>query len=279
MSLFGRATRGRGRTSDADADADAVLSSISLMEYLNGCYREHVAGLVASFPVDQAMSLAIGGDWDAIGALEVGVLRLAGFRDEHDLLDIGCGSGRLAKMLERDGHVGAYLGIDVVPQLIDHARTTLPPRCRFAVGDGLSVDAEPEGFDFACMFSVATHLPFEAVYLLLEQCTAALRPGGSVVVSFLEFADPRHMAVWDSSVATFETARVHNQFIHREDLAFFGERVGLQVEGVHSGDSTLIPVNGTHSFDDGTVIDGTGRLGQSWMVFSKPVSADPEPNR
>lgn len=140
------------------------------------------------------------------------------------------------------------------------------------MGDGLSVDAEPESFDFACMFSVATHLPFEAVSLLLEQCHAALRPGGSVVVSFLEFAVPRHIAVWDSSLATFENARVHNQFIHRDDLAFIGERVGFRVEGVYPGDTTMVPVQGTPAFDDGTILDGTGILGQSWIVFSKPAS-------
>ena len=47
----------------------------------------------SSASVDQAMSLAVGGSFDAIGQIESDLLRMYGLRDGMRLIDLGCGSG------------------------------------------------------------------------------------------------------------------------------------------------------------------------------------------
>ncbi len=40
-------------------------------------YEKFVASLLAQYPVDKAMEIAVGGDYDTIGQIEVDVLRHA----------------------------------------------------------------------------------------------------------------------------------------------------------------------------------------------------------
>jgi SAM-dependent methyltransferase len=240
----------------------------NVLRMLNQEYVDHVDRLLAAHDEATAMSLAVGGEWEAIGAVEVGILRRSGFTVSDSLLDIGCGSGRLATSLRAWGHKGGYLGADVVPALVKYARRTVPGY-RFEVIDGLDLPASAEPFDFACFFSVLTHLPFEASFLLLQAAVAELRPGGRVVASFLEFADPGHWAVWDGSVASFRSARHHNQFIHRDDLAVLGERAGLRVVEICGGHDSEVEIVGEYTWSDGRPLTSPAKLGQSWMVFEK----------
>lgn len=242
----------------------------SLIDQLNAEYRAHVDRLVAEHPLERAMAIAIGGSFEAIGAIEVGVLRGAGLEPGWDVIDIGCGSGRLAAALERAGHHGSYLGVDVVPALVDYARSTRPARYRFEVTDGLSVPAGDASADLACMFSLITHLPLEATFLLLRECTRVLRPGGTAVVSFLEFAVPTHLAVFAQSVDSFRTARHHNQFVHADDLAHVAGLAGLRFVSVHPGHTTPVEIDGTYVDDDGNEVVNPAVLGQSWMVLEVP---------
>jgi hypothetical protein len=43
----------------------------------------------------------VGGDFDRIGEREAQIMLAAGSNEEHSLVEIGCGSGRLAKQLGR----------------------------------------------------------------------------------------------------------------------------------------------------------------------------------
>jgi ubiquinone/menaquinone biosynthesis C-methylase UbiE len=51
------------------------------------------------------------------------LLVYAGLQPDHSLVDIGCGSGRLAVQLA-DWLRGPYLGTDVVQSLLDQAAQT-----------------------------------------------------------------------------------------------------------------------------------------------------------
>ena len=48
--------------------------------------------------------------------------------------------------------------------------------------------------DMVCAFSVFTHLLHTETYLYLEDIRRVLRPGGRLVFSFLEFANPAALA-------------------------------------------------------------------------------------
>ena len=85
-------------------------------------YREHVRRLIESHDGEnEAMAAAVGGEFAAIGTIERDLLVQWGLRDDAYLVDVGCGSGRLAQPLDQGGFAGRYLGTDVVPELLAHA--------------------------------------------------------------------------------------------------------------------------------------------------------------
>src|ERR1700679_3248950 len=85
-------------------------------------YKSHVADLERQLCGDDALRLAIGGDFVAVGKLEYHLLRSLGLSDGHLLVDVGCGSGRLACQIAPYSKI-RYVGIDVVPRLIEYAKT------------------------------------------------------------------------------------------------------------------------------------------------------------
>jgi hypothetical protein len=46
-------------------------------------YRRHVSNLLASYPLDQAMSLAVGGHYQSFGRLDRELLILCGLQPDH----------------------------------------------------------------------------------------------------------------------------------------------------------------------------------------------------
>src|SRR5688572_2504534 len=111
------------------------------------------------------MKLAIGGQFEAYGQIEADMLRFFGLREHATLIDVGCGSGRLAIPLSKT-HQGSYLGTDVVPDLIEFARASCSrPDWRFEVVDRLRIPARDQSADMVCFFSVLTHLLHEQSYL------------------------------------------------------------------------------------------------------------------
>jgi len=98
------------------------------------------------------------------GRLQPGVMRaLGGLGPAASVLDLGCGSGLLARELARRGHSGRYLGVDgSKPLLAEACRESLPANVRFVLAD-LARPGWEEGvegpFDAAFAFAVLHHLP------------------------------------------------------------------------------------------------------------------------
>jgi len=141
-------------------------------------------------------------DWFAGGAEQSTLLRLlAGVGQTSNVVEIGCGLGRLALALRRvltDGH---YLGIDVVTDKIDfllREMTPLAPHFRFAhvdvhsafyndgglrTGSDLQLPCETGWADAIIAMSVFTHLLPNTLRAYLNEVHRMLRPGGSFLVS------------------------------------------------------------------------------------------------
>src|SRR5215212_62118 len=99
---------------------------------------------------DEAVRLAVGGEFDAFGRLLRETLIFHGLKPDNYLIDVGCGSGRLAKPLA-EYLTGKYLGIDVVPELLNYARKLVGrPDWRFELAKGLTIPEEDEKADFVC---------------------------------------------------------------------------------------------------------------------------------
>lgn len=239
---------------------------------LKGAYRRWVDGTKSGRDVGDAMKLAIGGEFEAFGLIQAEMLRFYGLSDGQTLIDVGCGSGRTAIPLSRS-HRGGYLGTDLVPELIAHARAACPrPDWRFEVVDSLTIPAADSSADMVCFFSVLTHLLHEQSYLYLEEAKRVLRPGGRIVLSFLEFRMPFHWQAFGSTVEDARGANQHplNVFIEREALRAWAEHLDLKVEAFRDGSEPFVPLPHPVTLDDGRVMSDKGNLGQSICVLSRP---------
>ncbi|GEP01267.1 class I SAM-dependent methyltransferase [Methylobacterium haplocladii] len=190
-------------------------------------YERYVQLLMRHHPIDEAMSIAVGGKYEEIGRVECAIMRHAGLRDGHRLVDFGCGSGRLAVSLAREVQID-YLGLDVVKPLIDYARTRCPAAYRFALNPTLTLPVDTASIDYVAAFSIFTHLLHTETYLYLEEMLRCLKPGGMVVCSFLEFAMGSHWEVFTQTVEQQRTSTTPhiNQFTERNQITLWAERLG-----------------------------------------------------
>lgn len=72
--------------------------SMQVPDYIKS-YEAHLDALIAAHGREEAMSLVVGGQYHGIGILESSALLSHGLRPEHNVIDVGCGSGRLAVAL------------------------------------------------------------------------------------------------------------------------------------------------------------------------------------
>jgi len=135
------------------------------------------------------------GDWDAGSYREVSQLQrqlatraldrveLGG---DHDVLDVGCGDGRITALIARRVPAGTVLGIDSSAAMIEAARgaeaTRALPNLRFQRCD---VRALPyrDRFDWVVSFNVLHWVPDQAV--ALDRICAALHPSGTALLQFV----------------------------------------------------------------------------------------------
>jgi ubiquinone/menaquinone biosynthesis C-methylase UbiE len=218
-------------------------------------YERHVAGLIEQHSLDEAMSLAVGGNYEYVGRIEVELLRRFGLRDGMSLFDLGCGSGRLAAAIGSSDLQIEYLGTDVVQALLDYAQSKSSKNYRFILCRELSIPSPDHSFDFACAFSVFTHLLHQESFIYLEEMRRILRPDGRIVFSFIEFASPNHWMTFEHTVAgqRSTTRPVLNQFIERNAIEAWAAHLGFRVE----------------TFVDDDADFGGGPLGQSVVVLQR----------
>jgi len=230
-------------------------------------YLKHSKDLLETHDESQAMSLAVGGDYEAVGTLEYLLLKHLGLQADHKLVDVGCGSGRLAFQL-REFLSGEYVGIDVVPDLFRYAEKKCNrPDWRFYAAPGTVIPEPDASTDFITFFSVFTHLQFEETYRYLKDAKRVLKPSGKIVFSFLEFRMPSHWNIFQTSLEDARPDKVLNQFMDRDGIRAWANHIGLRVEKFFDGDTAYIPLDRTIRWDDGREYTGMASLGQSTCVL------------
>jgi ubiquinone/menaquinone biosynthesis C-methylase UbiE len=214
-------------------------------------YRRMVRTFVERYGRDEAMERAVGGGGDAVGSAHLAILRDAGLRDTDYLIDVGCGTGRTAMAL-RDRPGLRYLGTDVVPELLAHARDRVGrPDWRFEVVDRLVIPEADGAADMVTMFSVLTHLSAREGRKYLAEAVRVLRPGGRAVISFLDSGLELHRQAaggfLDQLLHRWRGTSVKNVVLDRREIESWARdlRLGLQLHGPE-------------------------RIGQSYCVFTKP---------
>jgi len=115
----------------------------------------------------------------------------AGFRADHAVLEIGCGTGLFLAYLAEKG-VSRFAGIDQDPALAEVAPSAA--RAHFHVADAGQYLAEVrlrgETFDRVALFDVLEHFDAEAGRELLAGVRTVLAPGGGVVIKVPNAGSP-----------------------------------------------------------------------------------------
>lgn len=205
-------------------------------------YTKHIEKLKQENDYDSAMKLAIGGAFEGMGKLEYELLKYVGLKPTDAVVDVGCGSGRLAQFLAKS-HQGTYLGVDVIAELVEYAEKLCNrPDWRFQVNDGYSIPAADNSADFVCFFSVFTHLLHEETFAYLQDAKRILKPQGTLVFSFLEFAEAAHWSIFAANIKNIGNEHPLNMFIPRDALPVWAEKLGLNIHLLKSGSEAFIPV-------------------------------------
>lgn len=239
-------------------------------------YRNFVRSLIGRYPLPEAMSRAVGGDYQAIGEIEKQLLIHYGLKPDHTVIDVGCGSGRLAKALVPYLTSGRFLGTDVVQDLLDYARRDCPLSWEFVMVEDIRIPFADDCADFASFFSVFTHLLHQETYCYLLEARRVVRPGGRIVFSFLEF--PHHWTTFEKMYRNVlaNEANVHlNMFIGRDAIEAWARHLDLAVVELHAGPEAFIPLSRPVVHEDGRRSEGLAALGQSVCVLAntKPARA------
>jgi len=221
-------------------------------------YSNHFQNLSDKFNDTKAAEIAVGGSFDKIGRIELEILKNNGLKKEDFIIDIGCGSGRLTKQLANFG-VSKYLGTDILPELLEHARKFTPNNdWTLSEVNNLIIPAEDGIADFVCFFSVFTHLLHEQTFLYLKEAKRVLKQNGKIIFSFLEFAVPSHWIVFETNLGHYENNHL-NMFIEQNTIKLWAMKLGLSIQSITRGDNNQI-------IND---IEGDKSLGQSIAVATK----------
>ena len=141
--------------------------------------------------------------FDTIGRLELAVLTREGLKPTDTLVDLGCGTGRLAvhAILTLSG--GRYIGIDISQTMLDEAQNrveeTIPdPPCQVSwIHQTTPVfELDADSVDMICAFSVINHMEHEDAYLYLKEALRVVRPRGRFVFSCLPIDTKRAREVF-----------------------------------------------------------------------------------
>jgi ubiquinone/menaquinone biosynthesis C-methylase UbiE len=195
-------------------------------------YSKVVDALIASHPIDRAMELAVGGHYAAMGNIQLNILKTVGLKSGMSIFDLGCGSGRLANAISKSGLNVTYVGTDLVQTMLDYAALKSPKEYRFLLHHDLTVPLPDTSVDMTSAFSVFTHLLHHESYIYLEEFHRVLKPGGTVVLSFLEFSEPEHWKMFERTVKDQKgsTTPVLNTFIERHVIEVWAKKIGFLVE-------------------------------------------------
>ena len=214
-------------------------------------YELHVKQLIKNHGLDEAMSLAVGGGWEEFGEKLSKFAQSLGVGSGMSVLDFGCGSGRLASHLSRDLDHLDYVGVDVVDELLNYAKTKCPKNYTFLKNHTLTIPVKKEAFDYAFGFSIFTHLLQTEIKIYSDEIIKALKPGGVFVFSFLELDN--HYAIFESSVdahVAYNKPYPHlNTFLDRNQV---------------------LTLAGKSGFDFVKFIEPNEGIGQTVVVLTKP---------
>lgn len=158
-------------------------------------------------PIDLQSQVSPDGMFHEVPVFFLARMNMAGLRPDHDVLDIGCGCGRVARYLcDYLEPSSRYEGFDIMPGLIDWCHENIMPahpNFGFTTTPLHTTPYRPEpslpdaadfrfpyddaSFDFVAAQSVFTHLLPDAAANYLRETRRVLRPGGIACTTWFWF--------------------------------------------------------------------------------------------
>lgn len=149
----------------------------------------------------RADTLIGGGDFEHVGDEFFGILKRHGLSPEMNVLDVGCGQGRMARPLVGFLDKGDYKGFDISKDGIEWSKQNYSdvPNFNFEHVPVYNKRYNPSGivkasefifpyendqFDLIFLTSVFTHMFKEDVENYLEQIARVLKPGGKCFITW-----------------------------------------------------------------------------------------------
>lgn len=132
-------------------------------------------------------------DYDLIAAMTFNLLTTLGLRQHHSLLDIGCGSLRIGRLLIPYLNRGKYFGIEPAEWLVaegikqelgEAVVQTKLPTFFFSDSPETIVQAKVP-FDFALAQSIFSHCGLDLIKDWLSAVSRSLAPDGVLLATFL----------------------------------------------------------------------------------------------
>ena len=223
--------------SDQEADESHIGLDTALGDPspdLPSLYRSIVENNLFLPVPKEEVSFVGDGDFRRIGAefLEL-FIRYGGLRPGSDVIDFGCGIGRMAIPLTQYlGADASYVGIDVNPHgiawcrrriskiyqnfkflRVDYVNSLYNPKGK-KTPQSYRLPLGPRSFDFAISTSVFTHLARHEMKAFVRQLASVLRPGGRLFATFflldeiaveaMRSGGSRLSYQFDSTLNTFE---------------------------------------------------------------------------
>lgn len=135
--------------------------------------------------------------YDFMGATQFRLLTGLGLREDHAVLDLGCGSLRAGRLLMFYLRPGRYHGIEPNSWLIDEARAReigadafALRRPRFDTNADMRMDVFGRSFDFIVAQSVFSHTGGGMLDRALANAAPVMAPGGQFLFTVLDETTP-----------------------------------------------------------------------------------------
>src|SRR5207249_8401944 len=143
-------------------------------------------------------------DYDLIAAMAFNLLTTLGLRQHHSLLDVGCGSLRIGRLLIPYLNRGKYFGVEpnnwLVEAGIEHelGKDVVPikrPTFFFSASPETIVQAKVS-FDFALAQSIFSHCGLDLIRGWLSAVSRSLTQSGALVATFLPDQEDSKLTGW-----------------------------------------------------------------------------------
>jgi SAM-dependent methyltransferase len=130
--------------------------------------------------------------YDLVANLTTSLLLCLGLREQHDLLDLGCGSLRIGRMLIPYLGRGRYTGLEPNSWLIDDgirenvgADLIALRQPTFVTNDDFDISSGGRSYDFVLAQSIFSHTETSLLRTALAQVALGLRERGALVATWV----------------------------------------------------------------------------------------------